>query len=758
MDSRGGGARALAAVSLLLVLAGAASGGAPLSWSGDEAPACAFPGPPLAELAGVTSVRRCRAACAATARCVAYSFDASGACVLAAGAGRTDAAPSTAPGARCGVAPDWSGRAWAAGCSFAPRAANLTGGGAGAAAPTSAGGCRRLCVRTPGCTHYSWATAGGCAMHGGAGARADARTAAGAGAACGVVAPRGAPPPSPAPSPAPSPRPGNASAGAGGLGGLMGVCYDPMHNPEYPLNGGPLGDLAAAMAKDFAQMASLGVAHARTYYSTFYGTPVAPAAAAAGVRLALGVFMTGEAWYADQVAAAVAAVVNHPSTVTALLVGNENLAPAGPASAAQIVARITGLRDALAAAGVAPGAVPVGTVQRATEWLAPPGTPGGDAAAALAAACDVVGANVYAFFGAADPSDPAKPLDAQWTQLQARYGAKLQLTETGFPSDGGTSPSGVPATLAGARGYWDAVSRGWVPAGRTGGRPAFYFSMYDRRPDDGTMGGGYEQHFGLLTWDRRDKGLLHPGGAMLSAPAGKRRAGPISRARAAALAAWCEAPGGDEAAPRRRGGRCRVIGSGSASSPEARAACIDMVGLAWLHRAGCDMAISVVAAAVQHGQLAVLEWARGEGLDLRFVVWVATEHGQVAVLEWARDEGLDLGDVCVRAAFSRQLAVLHWARAQTPPLPWGGGDVCYWAAARGDLEMLRWARAQAEPAPWSEVSCYVAAGSGQLEALRWLRANGCPWERDWCARAAAGEGHEAVAAWIRAQPAAGDRG
>ncbi|KAF8062672.1 hypothetical protein HT031_004001 [Scenedesmus sp. PABB004] len=164
---------------------------------------------------------------------------------------------------------------------------------------------------------------------------------------------------------------------------------------------------------------------------------------------------------------------------------------------------------------------------------------------------------------------------------------------------------------------------------------------------------------------------------------------------------------------------------------EARAACGDVAGLAWLRVAGCDMDDSVFKAAAEHGQVAVLEWARGKGLRIRRLCEFAAEGGQ--------------------------LAVLRWARVQTPPLRWGN-HVCSEAALRGDLEMLRWARAQAKPAPWDKEVCRITAVHGHLEALRWLRANGCPWLRAECESDAARGGHEAVVAWIRAQPAAADDG
>ncbi|KAF8060281.1 tyrosine--tRNA ligase 1 [Scenedesmus sp. PABB004] len=178
----------------------------------------------------------------------------------------------------------------------------------------------------------------------------------------------------------------------------------------------------------------------------------------------------------------------------------------------------------------------------------------------------------------------------------------------------------------------------------------------------------------------------------------------------------------------------RAVGEGPEEQQRrlsrARAACGDVAGLAWLRGAGCRMD-SVCQTAAEHGHLSVVEWACGEGLDLRGVCWGAARYGQMAVLRWARD--------------------------QTPPLPWGD-RVCTFAAIRGDLEMLRWARAQAEPAPWDECGCLFGACVGQLEALRWLRANGCPWFRSLCERHAAEEGHEAIVAWIRAQPERSDDG
>jgi len=286
---------------------------------------------------------------------------------------------------------------------------------------------------------------------------------------------------------------------------LFGVCYDAMHNEEYPIHAGEQpGDLETAIDTDFEQMASLGITHVRTYYSNFHGVPVAPAAAKHGIKLYLGVFMTDEAWYQDQVDAAVEAVQSYPDTVAAILVGNENMqpCPGAPYTADDIIDSMQQLRDDIAS--TTGREVPVGTVQRITEWIEQE-----EAARQLADASDLIGVNIYTFFGGHDFNAPTKPIDDQWQQMVDIYGAeKLLLTETGFPSDGGESPSGVPASLEGAQGFYQSLVTEWLPSGATGGQPIFYFSMYDRRPDDDALGTGFEQRFGLLTWDRQDKGIM----------------------------------------------------------------------------------------------------------------------------------------------------------------------------------------------------------------------------------------------------------
>ncbi|KAF8062697.1 hypothetical protein HT031_004026 [Scenedesmus sp. PABB004] len=264
------------------------------------------------------------------------------------------------------------------------------------------------------------------------------------------------------------------------------------------------------------------------------------------------------------------------------------------------------------------------------------------------------------------------------------------------------------------------------------------------------------------------------GGTMSAAPAGKRRAGPTTRALRPQLRQ-----------ARRRLGQRRRQGAASplARSPRRTSALLPelpeplvlhVLGFlspalqAWAAKLVCKAARErfrgatavslrcpeLPLAAVQEAWRAVQDDGWEQQWRLPPIAQARAACGDVAGLAWLRAAGCDMDDVCYPAAQAGQLAVLEWARGEgldllaTPPVPWGRSDVgvCYSAARRGDLEMLRWARPQAEPAPWTEWACCAAAREGHLEALRWLRANGCPWGRAKCEYWAAENGHEAVVA------------
>ncbi|KAF8062663.1 SLC4A1AP [Scenedesmus sp. PABB004] len=417
---------------------------------------------------------------------------------------------------------------------------------------------------------------------------------------------------------------------------------------------------------------------------------------------------------------------------------------------------------------------------------APAGAPAGAKASADAAAAQLMrefaqpapGGAKRAIKGPAMPPPAAKAAKAAaggsnvHAAAAARVAASIAILTSHAAPLGGDGGEGGGEAGAGQEADGGSASTWLPPAAQDGsGRT----SLNAKRPVDAMSAPAGKRRAGPTTRARAAAAPAAgeaPGGAepapssppMLSAPAARWRAGPTTRARAAvirsllpdlpeplvlhilslwppSLRAWCAKLVCKAARERFRGARrvslcCPELPLAAVQEAwgamqgdrwqqmglaEARAACGDVAGLVWLRGAGCDVHMMHRACmeAAHFGQIAVLEWAHGEGVDLR-------------------------GDVCQVAADNGQLGVLRWARAQTPPLPWG--HVCFRASRRGDLEMVRWARSQDEPAPWSEHVCGTAAMHGHLEALCWLRANGCPWERDWCERAAAHKGHEAVAA------------
>ncbi|RHY30218.1 hypothetical protein DYB32_004513 [Aphanomyces invadans] len=275
---------------------------------------------------------------------------------------------------------------------------------------------------------------------------------------------------------------------------IPGVCYSPFHNSAYPLNGGSAALLGGAMDEDFKLM-SRHFSVVRTYYSSYLGYQVVRYAAKYNVGLYLGVFMTREAWYQFQIDDAVGAALSYPSTIKAILVGNENVIPCGPYKADEIIASINTIRSRIQRGSGR--YVPIGTVQRATEWLNP--NLRADMLR-LAASCDVIGVNIYPFFdGNYDARNPLGLLDAIWNQLLAIYPAsKLRLTEIGFPT-GGAAPSFAPRnipSLANSFQFYNAFQN-WSP--KAGGGEAFWYSMFDLRPDDTTQSADLEKHFGFFT-------------------------------------------------------------------------------------------------------------------------------------------------------------------------------------------------------------------------------------------------------------------
>ncbi|OQR89789.1 hypothetical protein ACHHYP_06047 [Achlya hypogyna] len=275
-----------------------------------------------------------------------------------------------------------------------------------------------------------------------------------------------------------------------------GACYSPFHLQSYPLVQGQVLDpyeFTLDMHRDFNLMQPL-VGSVRTYYSNYYGIDIAPIAAAHNVPLYVGVYMTTEDWYTSQVESAIMGAVNYPSTVKAILVGNENVAPYGTVSPEYLINQINYIRSEVSKRSNGTVNVKVGTSQRVTEWI-----DGNANILKVADACDVVGVNIYPFFSEGySTADPTGILDGLWNKMLSLYPAdKLRLTETGYSTNGSTAISPPPAVpgLANAIQYYNALTK-WQP--KAGGGDAHWYTFFDLRADDTTQPADYEKYFGYF--------------------------------------------------------------------------------------------------------------------------------------------------------------------------------------------------------------------------------------------------------------------
>ncbi len=302
---------------------------------------------------------------------------------------------------------------------------------------------------------------------------------------------------------------------------LRGINYDPAHSTAYNTaqQANNQAGMANSMRTDFSQIKRNGFNVVKTFISiasTINGqqTNLASIACPMGLKLMLGVYEFRASdgcnnsapgglcsqWTQAQVQGAIASVRNYPGCIVGIAVGNEDIYDYSFTTPdLQLQQRIsTDISTIQAALGTT---VPVGTAQQDGALLAlarsyPANDPYG-----IIKKLNFVGANIYPFWSAQQPSAPsaqefANRLQAVRTAYSTANGLsnniRVAVTEEGWAShsNAGQNPN---ASIPQETTYYNY----WVGRAAQDNFDSYYFGFYDKvQPNNGDA----DNFFGLCSY------------------------------------------------------------------------------------------------------------------------------------------------------------------------------------------------------------------------------------------------------------------
>ena len=259
------------------------------------------------------------------------------------------------------------------------------------------------------------------------------------------------------------------------LAGMNCVSYEPFSDPNYPSN------VDQALKNTLGAVSKQGFSCIKTYYSQYYGLKIAQYAQQYNLKVVLGIRM-GESFTESEIQTAIDSCKAY-TNIIGIYAGNENLPNT------QATQDIINIKNRVKNSGCN---VPFGTVQTIGYYLS-----SGDQN--MINQMDWLGYNVYPFFSTLGATTSRDSLRAQIGQLKNAYGtrfSKFKITETGWPTNGGSSPQGNPSTVAKAKEYADYFA-GMLCSGELGASWVSYFVFFD--PAYKTTSPAFERFFGLAS-------------------------------------------------------------------------------------------------------------------------------------------------------------------------------------------------------------------------------------------------------------------